>query len=632
MTENFISEQYPINAADRIMPKASKETNKPEQTLFNAVASSKLRLIRLLIEGGVNVNSRNDRGQTPLLITCSSLSNTCHARWETREKVVKYLISVGADVNIHDTTGRTPLIYAVITRTSVIFDLIDAGADPWKEDSRHKCAFDYALQNKDLAQVEIMVYAYKKKRLHGVLRDVEDARGITDDNRETRNTRDSDVTDTSDNLQHSKNTSSRKKGRKLSLKSFKNKSESDKKLKVYASKNRKRLAQSINIGIPNLIFNKNNIDPSCENSRRASIPREPPAHHITMGNYENVELFCKDPSSATSRDPCDTRESTCNNPTNPSKMPQIHGNSLLCDLCKGIFSEQLQSKAEILNPSFAEDFNFTDNDISGLLFRRRSTGCLFALKKESHDFYESIRQKRELGLTMEDLFSNTEINEPKHHHLSATELLLPDRSRSASVCLPLQQNDTRRYLQDPMFCSRKDFPFITSAKSVPELHTIAWSRPGSPDFTPESSVYLGSDDECCDMIMPTSCRNNTSSPSRSLTSSPIPDMISSPVRGRTSSPIRSMTSSPIRSITSSPLPDMTSSPTRSRTPSPIRSITSSPIRSMTSSPNNDCQSQCHISFYRKSRPSSALSDNDSVTCSSSIPTIVLTDCVNTDEI
>ena len=570
--EKLISEQYSINAADRIMSKPSKETNKPEQTLFNAVASSKLRLIRLLIEGGVNVNSRNDRGQTPLLITCSLLSNTCHARWETREKVVKYLISVGADVNIHDTTGRTPLIYAVITRTSVIFDLINAGADPWKEDCSHMCAFDYALQNKDLAQVEIMVYAYKKKRLHGVLHDVGDARGITDNNRETRNTRDSDgtrnirpVTDTCDNLQHSKNTSPRKKGRKLSLKSFKNKSESDKKLKVYASKNRKRLAQSRNIGISNLVFNKNSIDPSSENSMRAQL---------TTGNYENVELLCKDPSSATSRDPCDTGESTGNNPTNPSKMPQIHRNSLLCDLCKSIFNQQLQSKAEILNSSFPEDFNFTDNDISGLLFRRRSTGCLFALKKESRDFYESIRQKRELGLTMEDLFSNIEINQPKHH-LSATELLLPDRNRSASVCLPLQ-NDTRHYLQDPMFCSREEFPFITSAKSVPELHTIAWSRPGSPDFTPESSVYLGSGDECNDMIMPTSCRNNTSSP--------------------------------------------------------IFDMTSSPIRSMTSSPNNDFQSQCDMSFCRGSRPSSAFSENDSVACSSPIPTIVLTDCVNSDEI
>ena len=572
------------------MSKASKETNKPEQTLFNAVASSKLRLVRLLIEGGVNVDSRNDRGQTPLLITCSLLTNTCHTRWETREKVVKYLISVGADVNIHDIIGRTPLIYAVITRASVLFDLIDAGADPWEEDCSHKCAFDYALQNQDIAQIEIMVYAYKK-RPRGIAGDVEDAR----DNGETRNTRDSresgnmrDVTDTG--LDHSRSSSPRKKEKKK-LK---------KKLKVCASKNRKRLVQSRNIGAPTLT-----LTASSDNSTRASLPQD---------GHGNVDS-CKDPLLVTPCNPCDLQESRGKNSTSPPKFLQIHENSLLCDLCKSVLNEQLQNKTDIFYPSFPDDLNFTDNDLSGLLFRRRSTGCLFGLKGQGHDFYESIRQKHESGMTMEDLFSNTEINQPENHHHLANELLLPDRTRSASVCLPLQ-NDAMRNVQDRMFCSPDDFPFIiSSAKSVPELHTIAWSRPGSPEFTPQSSVYLGSDDECNDVMTPISCRSNTSSPIFGMMSSPRRSMTSSPIRSITSSPLPDTTSSPIRSRTSSPLPDTTSSPIRSRT--------SSPIRSMTSSPNYDFPSQC--------RPSSAFSDYDSLGCNSSIPTIILTDCVNTDE-
>ena len=520
------------------MSKVSKQTNKPVQALLNAVTTSKLRLVRLLIEGGVHVDSRNDRGQTPLLITCSLLNNTCHARGETRERVVKYLISAGADVNTYDVTGRTPLIYAVITRASVIFDLVDAGADPWREDDSRKCAFDYALQNRDIVQVGLMVDAYKRNKGRRMVRNIEDTSSIVRDTDETKSTR--DVTYTRDNHEHIKDTLRGKKERKVSVKSKKGKPESSKKPKVHP-KNRKRLIKSKN--------SSTNI--SFENSKH--LPQVNPVHH--PHKYGNIETF-NSPPFVTSHHPCDPQLYTSNNSPN---ILDTKESSLLCDLCKSIFSEQRQNEAEIANPeSSAENLNFPGHKLSGFLRRRRSTGSLFGFRGKRHGSYESIRKKYELGMTMEDLFSNTEINQP----LCANELLVPDRARSASISLP-SVNVTRRHLEERMFCSREVFPFMTSTKSVPQLHTLAWSRTRSPIFTSESSVYLGSDDECDKMIIP-------SSP-RSMTSSPIFDITSSPVRSRTSSP------------------------------------------------------------YRECRSPSAFCD-ESDACDSLIPTIVLTDCVNTQPI
>lgn len=41
--------------------------------LISAAASGKLRLVRLLIEGGAQVNGRNPRGETALLAACKAL-------------------------------------------------------------------------------------------------------------------------------------------------------------------------------------------------------------------------------------------------------------------------------------------------------------------------------------------------------------------------------------------------------------------------------------------------------------------------------------------------------------------------------------------------------------------------------
>ena len=455
------------------MSEATNETNKkPLQALVNAVTTSKLRLVRLLIEGGVHVDVRDDHGQTPLLITCSLLNNTQHCRGETREKVAKYLISAGADVNAYDVTGRTPLIYAVITRASVLSDLMAAGADPWWEDGSRKCAFDYAIHRKDIAQVQIIVDGCKRRKMREIAPDIRDTRGIL-----------RDVIDARESRKHIEDATCEKQDKK-----------STKKKAQGIKKNRKRLAQSRNISSPGLTtFSKSTTDKS---------PDLPPK---------------------TSHDTCDLHQSTSNIPTSPSQSTDNHQlpeHMQLCGLCKSIFigHAQYEDEERVSQPFLAENVNSEEDDYS--LYRRGSSGSLYGLTEKR---YESIRRKSELGITLEDLFSSTDINQPGKHPLYvksprtntmidiSSKLLVPERARSLSVSLP-PLDDTRLSVES-------GYPRVTSAKSAPHLHIMAWSQTGCITFNPESRVYHGSDDECDDdIIFPAIHRRLTSSPTRSTSS------------------------------------------------------------------------------------------------------------------
>ena len=453
------------------MSEATNEANKkPLQALVNAVTTSKLRLVRLLIEGGVHVDVRDDQGKTPLLITCSLLSNTQHCRGETREKVAKYLISAGADVNAYDVTGRTPLIYAVITRASVLSDLMAAGADPWWEDGSRKCAFDYAIHRKDIAQVQIIVDGCKRRKMREIAPDIRDTRGIL-----------RDVIDARESPKHIEDATCEKQDKK-----------STKKKAQGIKKNRKRLAQSRNISSPGLTtFSKNTTDKSSD-----SLPK-------------------------TSHDNCDPHQTTSNIPTSPSQSTNIHQLPelmQLCGLCKSIFIAHAQygDEERVSQPFLAENVNSEEDDFS--LYRRRSSGSLYGLTEKR---YESIRRKSELGITLEDLFSSTDINQPGKHPLYvksprtntmidiSSKLLVPERVRSLSVSLP-PLDDTRLSVES-------GYSRVTSAKSAPQLHIMAWSQTGCITFNPESRFCHGSDD---DIIFPAIHRRLTSSPTRSTTSSP----------------------------------------------------------------------------------------------------------------
>ncbi|KAA8582019.1 hypothetical protein FQN60_008759, partial [Etheostoma spectabile] len=102
--------------------------------LISAAASCKLRLVRLLVEGGAQVNGRNPRGETPLLAACKALRGE-PAGPET-VKLLTYLLQNKAYPNAQDRAGRSALMYACMERAGaqVASTLLAAGADPSMED------------------------------------------------------------------------------------------------------------------------------------------------------------------------------------------------------------------------------------------------------------------------------------------------------------------------------------------------------------------------------------------------------------------------------------------------------------------------------------------------------------------
>ena len=77
----------------------------------------RLPIIKILVDGGANVNAQDDKGRTPLII---------HAV-EGNEDIVSYLVAHGADVHRKDTVGRTAL--HLTDHSTIVEILVDGGAN-----------------------------------------------------------------------------------------------------------------------------------------------------------------------------------------------------------------------------------------------------------------------------------------------------------------------------------------------------------------------------------------------------------------------------------------------------------------------------------------------------------------------
>lgn len=132
-------------------------------SLLKAVWLRRLRLTRLLLEGGAYINESNERGETPLMVTCMS----AHADQQSvsKCKMVKYLLDNQADPNIQDKTGRTALMHACIHKAGheVVDHLLSNGADPSLEDRSGASALVYAINADDKETLKLLLDACKAK-------------------------------------------------------------------------------------------------------------------------------------------------------------------------------------------------------------------------------------------------------------------------------------------------------------------------------------------------------------------------------------------------------------------------------------------------------------------------------------
>ncbi|NWR75458.1 AN34B protein, partial [Centropus unirufus] len=125
--------------------------------LIRAVYQSRLRLTRLLLEGGAYINESNDRGETPLMIACRT--KHVDAQSVSKEKMVKYLLENKADPNIQDKSGKTALMHACLEKAGpeVVSLLLKSGADPSLQDHSNCSALVYAINSEDKQTLKVLL-------------------------------------------------------------------------------------------------------------------------------------------------------------------------------------------------------------------------------------------------------------------------------------------------------------------------------------------------------------------------------------------------------------------------------------------------------------------------------------------
>ncbi|KAG9261483.1 ankyrin repeat domain-containing protein 34B [Astyanax mexicanus] len=141
----------------------STEVRTDGNSLLKAVYLSRLRLTRLLLEGGAYINESNERGETPLMIACKT--HHTDAQSVPKPKMVRYLLESGADPNIQDKSGKTALMHACMERAGeeVLSLLLSCGADPSLEDHSGSSALVYAVNAGDKEALRVLLDACKAR-------------------------------------------------------------------------------------------------------------------------------------------------------------------------------------------------------------------------------------------------------------------------------------------------------------------------------------------------------------------------------------------------------------------------------------------------------------------------------------
>lgn len=131
--------------------------------LLRAVFLRRLRLTRLLLEGGAYINESDSQGQTPLMVAC----RTQHVdpQSASRVKLVQFLLEKGADPNIQDKGGRSALMHACREQAGpeVVSVLLASGADISLEDQSGTSVLAYAVVAGDWKVLKLLLDMCKAK-------------------------------------------------------------------------------------------------------------------------------------------------------------------------------------------------------------------------------------------------------------------------------------------------------------------------------------------------------------------------------------------------------------------------------------------------------------------------------------
>jgi len=132
--------------------------------LHSAAYYGQIDVVRLLLEHGADVESRDDIGETALYYP----GKDCGSRKgpnvpQKLENIVRLLLQHGADVNARDDDGWTPLHMAAhCGRMEVVRVLLEHGANIDEEDDKGKTPFQHALEKKQ-SEIIVLLSGYGAK-------------------------------------------------------------------------------------------------------------------------------------------------------------------------------------------------------------------------------------------------------------------------------------------------------------------------------------------------------------------------------------------------------------------------------------------------------------------------------------
>lgn len=112
MTYTSLRKSFVENILDRI---AEIQKRKDVERFHHACLWGYYGEVYKFIESGIDINIRNESGQTPLMSSCLTSSN---------HDIVELLIQSGADINIKDIYGNTALDYARKAKDEKVINLL----------------------------------------------------------------------------------------------------------------------------------------------------------------------------------------------------------------------------------------------------------------------------------------------------------------------------------------------------------------------------------------------------------------------------------------------------------------------------------------------------------------------------
>ncbi len=128
-----------------------KGVDEPNQAglsaLHVAIKMGDLKIAKILLENGADINFQDNNGNTPLILAIKKKDL----------ELVSFVVLQGADVNLANNEGITPLHQGAFSGNEKVVDfLLKAKADPHLKNNDGMSAYDFAIAKKNFAIAQLI--------------------------------------------------------------------------------------------------------------------------------------------------------------------------------------------------------------------------------------------------------------------------------------------------------------------------------------------------------------------------------------------------------------------------------------------------------------------------------------------